>query len=393
MIEASLFPSNPLKHNQRLGLVYMGSKRRIIAELMVEMFNRVPNATHFIDVFGGGGAASFYASQCGLKVHYNDKMRHLYELFNFIKTHQSPPKRLYEFISFDDWKVGIQSTDFNDGMTLCAPLLTFGGFSLRSGSALQAVRDDEATARAIFAYVLKGEGGLKWLQGFYPNILKDSDLSKMEQRMSKAVGLKARMDLLRTWNHDLQYIVYKRIESEITDFLAYKRKEAKEHYKGYGVIIENYMRQLYALRHTSNKLMINYLQNMTLSNCDYRDVPLPRDIPRENVIIYLDPPYQGTAEYEEAVDYDMFYNWVDELIADGFYVFISEYSTRLPVIWSRSINCSLSSQTNSLVRHEVLGHRPPPQDTRNHKITGEIPYVDWKKPVKNKDNSNELSLF
>jgi site-specific DNA-adenine methylase len=54
------------------GLPYMGSKRKIAADLIRYMANANPDAVHFYDLFGGGGAMSFAALRSGFfeSVHY-----------------------------------------------------------------------------------------------------------------------------------------------------------------------------------------------------------------------------------------------------------------------------------------------------------------------------------
>ncbi len=52
-----------MKIIEKLGMPYQGSKRRLAKPLIDFMLRENPNATHFVDVFGGGAAMSFYALQ------------------------------------------------------------------------------------------------------------------------------------------------------------------------------------------------------------------------------------------------------------------------------------------------------------------------------------------
>lgn len=91
-----------------LALPYLGSKRKIAKELLIELIKHVPNATHFVDVFGGGGAMSLVALQNGFKVHYNDFDKDISELFKWLlecveknekNTYGFLPDSAYEFIA------------------------------------------------------------------------------------------------------------------------------------------------------------------------------------------------------------------------------------------------------------------------------------------------------
>lgn len=73
-----------LPESLELRIPYMGSKRKIAKELMQKMFEIKPKAKYFYDLFSGGGAMSFYALQCGLKVHYNEKQKGMVDLLEYI---------------------------------------------------------------------------------------------------------------------------------------------------------------------------------------------------------------------------------------------------------------------------------------------------------------------
>ena len=55
--------------------------------------------------------------------------------------------------------------------------------------------------------------------------------------------------------------------------------------------------------------------------CSYEDLDIP-----EGAVIYCDPPYSGTAEYDSSFDSAKFWDWVRTKVAEGYKVFISEYS-------------------------------------------------------------------
>ena len=47
--------------NEKLGIPYMGSKRKLAPNILKCITQRHPNLTDFYDLFGGGGSISFTA--------------------------------------------------------------------------------------------------------------------------------------------------------------------------------------------------------------------------------------------------------------------------------------------------------------------------------------------
>ena len=61
---------------------------------------------------------------------------------------------------------------------------------------------------------------------------------------------------------------------------------------------------------------------MEFQNKPYYEVDLP-----PNSLIYCDPPYRGTTQYDavEAFDHERFYDWIREKVKEGHKIWISEY--------------------------------------------------------------------
>ena len=93
---------------------YVGSKRGIATALMKEMLKYKPNATIFIDLFGGGGAMSFKALCYDFKkVIYNELDTQVYKAMNYViecinGEHKSKygifPENFYRGINRDKWE-------------------------------------------------------------------------------------------------------------------------------------------------------------------------------------------------------------------------------------------------------------------------------------------------
>ena len=61
-----------LKASKNLRLPFQGSKNIIAERLLKAMYDNNPEADVFVDLFGGGGAMSAYALDCGYRVVYNE---------------------------------------------------------------------------------------------------------------------------------------------------------------------------------------------------------------------------------------------------------------------------------------------------------------------------------
>lgn len=78
--------------------------------------------------------------------------------------------------------------------------------------------------------------------------------------------------------------------------------------------------------------------------CSYDQLDIPK-----GAVIYCDPPYQGTAEYDEGFDSSKFWDWVRVKVAEGFKVYVSEYSAPddFICIWQKGINSNLGGASKT----------------------------------------------
>lgn len=78
--------------------------------------------------------------------------------------------------------------------------------------------------------------------------------------------------------------------------------------------------------------------------CNYDQLVIPK-----GAVIYCDPPYSGTAEYDKSFDSSKFWEWVRSKVAEGFKVYISEYSAPddFICIWQKGINSNLGGASKT----------------------------------------------
>lgn len=107
------------------------------------------------------------------------------------------------------------------------------------------------------------------------------------------------------------------------------------------------------IRHYVDEAVANILQQVDKLRgvefrcCSYDELDIPK-----GSIVYLDPPYRDTEEYQtEDFNYEYFYCWAEELSKAGNKVFISEYwmPPFFREVWSMEIYCGLSDSKSSRV--------------------------------------------
>lgn len=88
----------------------------------------------------------------------------------------------------------------------------------------------------------------------------------------------------------------------------------------------------------------NHLQRVHLYNKEYNTLTLPKES-----LIYCDPPYQGTPQYQRTFNHDRFWEWCIAKHLEGHTVFVSEYSapSGFECIWEKPLVSSLTKETGS----------------------------------------------
>ncbi len=86
--------------SEKLGIPYMGSKRKLASDILSKLTARHGNITDFYDLFGGGGSISFTAIRdYRFNVHYNELNKHIYSLVEYLKNNKTLEPKFYEWIT------------------------------------------------------------------------------------------------------------------------------------------------------------------------------------------------------------------------------------------------------------------------------------------------------
>jgi len=104
---------------EKLGIPYMGSKRKLAKSILDKITNRHEFITDFYDLFGGGGSISFTALRdYKFNVHYNELNRHIYSLVEYIKNNKVLDPKFYEWVTRDVFFEQINQMNLQIGLVV-----------------------------------------------------------------------------------------------------------------------------------------------------------------------------------------------------------------------------------------------------------------------------------
>jgi site-specific DNA-adenine methylase len=253
-----------------LRIPYMGSKRKIANQLFEKMLEIKPNAKYFFDLFGGGGSMSFFALQIGLKTHYNEKQRGLVDLINYI-LERSKNKQFGKFGIFpDDFYEFIDREKFN-------------------------ILKDEDSIKGQFARICYSFGNNQRTYMF-------GDVEELKHLGHNIVVFQDK-ESLQKFNE-----IFK------CNFVLSSKKTINQRRSDFAA-------QINAGDNRFELQQLEQLPAFAIYNLDFQEVKI--ETPIDETIIYLDPPYRGTAGYLEGV----LHSEIDSYFINSPYTcFMSEYN-------------------------------------------------------------------
>jgi site-specific DNA-adenine methylase len=256
------------------GMPYKGSKNRIAEKIV----SQLPQATHFYDLFGGGGAIAHYALLSGKfqYVHYNELDPLVFKGFKmFING---------DFKNENRW---ISREDFNR------------------------LKDSDPYVAICFSF---GNDARTYLYA--------SERTKFKKAVHYSICFK---DNSLLWEYGLEVEYHsedlKERRLEMQRYFSELYKQGKLNPK----ILKYFIYSDFNIRNVSQNLLnlerLNSFasdsSNIILTNQSYSDVQIEPDS-----VIYCDPPYLGTEQYRTGFDPEKFYGWLRD---NPNRVYISEY--------------------------------------------------------------------
>ncbi|QBO35392.1 hypothetical protein EQG49_02370 [Periweissella cryptocerci] len=286
--------------SSKLGMPYQGSKRALSGQILSKIVNKVGTRDFVLyDLFGGGGAMTAAVVENGIPVHYNELDPKTYELFEYVMTHEEFPDEFYKWYSHEE--------------------------------ADELVKQDGVLSSFIRIVWSFGNGVSKF------SYLYGTDIEPFKKLGHYAVvfGDKQSIDKLNRQFSTDAFSVFDTGEN------TYKGRDLKVRRLSFGQITKKLnlelnetvlqhlqgLEQLNRLEHLQRLEQLNRRKQLTFSNGDYRTIEIP-----DNAVIYVDPPYRGTAGYAQEFDTKAFDKWVSEQTVP---VFISEYNAPFEVIWGK----------------------------------------------------------
>lgn len=290
--------------NERLGLPYQGSKRRI-AKRIVDLF---PAAPALVDLFAGGCAVTHAALLSGKfdRVIANDL--------------SDAPELFYRGAKSGGIKpVWVSREDFfakKDADPVVRYCFSFGN----DGRSYLYGREIEPLKRALHHAIVEGDcSGLPLnIRGAVAHAL--ADIRGVSER----------------------YRVYKDTARRLSLNVDHYRPPNLERLQS--------LERLQRLERLQSLEHLQRLGGLTISRRDYRDVHIP-----DGSVIYCDPPYTSTTGYGQRFDHATFYQWC-RTVGKRFPLFVSEYwmPADFKVVAEFEVAVLRDSRTNAQTRVEKI---------------------------------------
>jgi len=286
-----------ITNEYKLGIPYMGSKRKLASEILHKVTQRHNGITDFYDLFGGGGSISFTAVRdYRFKVHYNELNKHIYSLVEYLKNNKSLEPKFYEWVTREEFHKQINKSN-EDADWYSGFVMSCWSFGNNSEKGYLYGTDIENIKRLAHEFIVNG---------------------CLDSMREIGVDIPSLLDI-------------KDIQTRRVKFCNYIKKEDKNRFD-----VQSLERivQLERIQNLQN------LQNLQTNNTSYEKVLIKGN----NPVIYCDIPYKGTGEYKEGgFNHDAFYEWFSNL---DYPAYLSEYDAPFEKIEMFSHRSSLSATNN-----------------------------------------------
>lgn len=365
-----------LQASKNFRLCYQGSKNIIAERLLKAMHDDNPDATLFVDLFGGGGAMSCYALQCGYNVVYNELNNDIKTLLEFCLTCDDLKDyegRFWQFVdrkTFSYLRDEYQPKTFKDLAYKVAMLLcySFGnGMSnylcneskeLFKKEGHELVINNSRKSAEFWADYYKDSLGKLYIEAS-EDYYKNNDNRAWRRDIFRNMTLKIEaitvacrfnhkiFELYKDFNlHDLLVYSQKRICEDIDRYCPnIPKKNYKKSRVAQGKLSElkqleqlEQLQQLERLEQLEQLQRLEQLQQLeqleqvnnriTFFNLDYRECfeLIKNKIDKKKTIIYCDSPYLNTEGYAIAFNHKEYKEWLDKMHKEGWRIYFSEYT-------------------------------------------------------------------
>jgi site-specific DNA-adenine methylase len=294
-----------------LGMPYMGSKRKLAKPIIDFILKENPNAKYFYDLFGGGGAITFEALQRPQlkEVHYNELNAGVVALLKDV-LENGVTEKYYKWIDRETFNRNKNKDTWFGG--LCKVIWSFGN-SQKGYLFSKNIEDDKRLLHEIV--VNKCEKSLKIFNKKHKANLKllEKDKTINERRLR------------------IQRQIKSKLNSRIGELERLQQLQQLE--------------RLERLERLTGKL--------TIHQGGYDEVEIST-LPNET-IIYLDPPYEGTAKYEKDINHEKLLEWIEK---SDYKIYLSSYEFNgLKEVATFSHRSTYSPSANNSVIEKLYTNR------------------------------------
>jgi len=279
--------------SEKLGIPYMGSKRKLASNILHEITQRHNGLTDLYDLFGGGGSVSFTAIRdYRFTVHYNELNKHIYSLVEYLKTHKELEPKFYEWVTREEFKNQINKSN-DDADWYSGFAMSCWSFGNNSEKGYLYGKHLEHSKYLAHRFIV--DGCLKSMTELGLNIPELININDIQERR----------------------------------ILFCNYIDKNENVLQYSNVI-----------HLARLQNLQNLQNLQINNSSYEKVPIVGN----NPVIYCDIPYKGTGEYKEGgFNHDEFYQWFSDL---EYPAYLSEYQAPFECVHRFKHRSSLSATNN-----------------------------------------------
>ena len=289
-----------------LGICYMGSKRKLAPKILTHIIRENPKAKYFYDLFGGGGSISFMALQVKQfkKVHYNEYNESIVELLKHI-IKSGVTDEMYKWVSREEYSKNVNRNDWYGGF-----LKTVWSFGNNQKGYLFG-KDIEENKKLLYYIVVSNS--LSAINEFKEIFKFGFDVDVLNKSFKNKTIEQRRIILSRIIKN----------KCNITRLQQLERLERLE-------LLEQ----------------LQQLKDLSISNLSYENVII--DTQADETILYLDPPYHGTASYNSTLDFKKLKTFIKE---SKFKIYLSEYKNTydLKLVKEFKHRSTLSSSSNNEV--------------------------------------------
>ena len=300
---------------ENLGLPYMGSKRKLAPEIIRHILSKNPECKYFYDLFGGGGAISFIALQYPQinQVFYNELNTGVTELLKKIQREGITPE-FYQWIDRETFNNNKNNNDWFGG--LCKVIWSFGNNQITYLFG----PDIENYKKNYHLVVIENKNKIPEMIEFIENYIFDKYgiKEKCILEMPKSKNYQDRRLEIRTQvvQHEKKCKLNQLSQLEqlqrLQQLEQLQRLQQLERLKQ--------LQQLQQLQQLEGLERLRQLERLNITNLSYEQVEI--NTPINETIIYLDPPYKNTGQYQHIIDYDNLLNWINK---SPYKIYLSSY--------------------------------------------------------------------